>query len=202
MATDLTVALSKLPTPSLPPRVAALAMSVGTVQHPGQPVRYNLPEAFSMTEADRTEAETLRSTLAPFLDRETLFDGHKPRDAKLAILTTMLMGYAIGAGSELGNDAKFDLYELALDDVPAWAVAAALRLWARGECPADVEKNPTFKYAPSPATLRGIAMYEIEPYRWSVYRLTNLLNALPREAAMDPKPLPKSFGVGPALRRM
>lgn len=202
MPTDLTVVLSKLPTPYLPPRVAALATSVGTVNHPGQPIRYNLPVNFSMTKEDRAEAETLLSTLAPFLNRDTPFDGNAPRDAKLAILTTMLMGYAIGAGSELGNDAKFDLYESALDDVPAWAVAAALRLWARGECPVDVEKNPQFKYAPSPATLRGIAQAEIEPYRRSVYRLTNLLAALPIEAAMDPKPLPKAFGVGPALRRM
>lgn len=202
MANDLTDARFQPPTPYLPPHVAALATSVGTVQHPGQPIRYNLPVGFSISPEQRTEAEALLSTLVPFLDRETPFGDRPPRDAKLAVITTMLMGFAIGAASELGSDAKFDLYEMALDDVPAWAVAAAVRLWARGECPSDVEKSPQFKYAPGPATLRGIAMAEVEPYRRSVQRLKNLLAAEPIEKAMDPNAAPKSFGVGHTLRRM
>lgn len=202
MANDLTDARFQPPTPYLPPHVAALATSVGTVQHPGQPVRYNLPVGFSITPKQRAEAETLLSTLTPFLDQETQFADMAPRDAKLAVITTLLMGFAIGASSELGSDAKFDLYEWALEDVPAWAVAAAVRLWVRGECPSDVEKNPQFKYAPGPATLRGIAMAEIEPYRRSVQRLKNLLAAEPIEQAMDPTAGPKAFGVGSALRRM
>lgn len=216
MGTDIALVLSKLPTASLPPRVAALAMSLGTVQHPGQPLRYDLPANYSLTDAERTEVEALRSTLAQFLDKDIPFDGVEPGDAKLMILTTMLMGYAVGTVSAdgnsmsydkptyTGNDAKFDLYDMAIDDVPAWAVAAALRLWTRRECPAHIEKNPLFKYAPSPATLRGLALYEIEPYRRSVQRLTNLLSAVSTKRAMDPTPLPRenSISIVPAMKRM
>lgn len=202
MANDLTEARYQPPTPSLPPRVAALATAVGTVQHPGQAVRYNLPVGFSISPAERAEAESIKSTLEQYLDPEIPFAGKTPNDAKLAIITTMLMGYAIGAGSELGSDAKFDLYDWALVGLPAWSVVAAVKLWARGECPADVEKNPQFKYAPSPATLRGIALAEIEPYRRSVYRLKNLLAAVPLEEAMKREPTAKEFGVGPPIRRM
>lgn len=85
-----------------------------------------------------------------------------------------------GAGEATG-EAKADAYMIALEDMPAWAVTAAIRGWYRGEH--GTEHNYTF--APAPAVLRKLAMTE----RWKVSgrakALGELLEAVPEVEFSD-----------------
>lgn len=191
----------------LPPRLAALAGALGTVQHPGQPVRHNLPEGWEVTEHDRKGAASLLSTLTSLLDPEAPFevddrvvDGHM---AKGALLTKMIEGLAGPANpTATAAAAKIEMYADAIEGLPAWAIDKAIRRWARGECPYSVEEHPRYAFPPAPATLRAMALFDLEDLRRNERKLKNVLAALPLERAMSPEPLPKAFGVGPALRRM
>lgn len=191
----------------LPPRLAALAGALGTVEHPGQAVRHNLPAGWKVTEADRKGATGLLSTLTSMLDPQAPFevenrvvDGHM---AKGALLTKMIDGLAGPANpTATAQAAKIEMYADAIEDLPAWAIDKAIKRWARGECPYSVEEHPRYAFPPAPATLRAMALFDLEDLRRNEQKLKNVLAAIPLERAMNPEPLPKSFGVGPALRRM
>lgn len=190
MAKQLTRAAgpAALPTPFLPPRVAGLARSVkiNTVQHPGQQVRHHLPGGLEISKADRKEMEILCSTFKSVLDPTNEFEKMHPHDAKLAMLTTMILGLAQGATNEAAAGAKFDLFDMVLGDVPAWAVAEAVKMWANGRCPPEVEAEPKYAFVPSPASFRGMALEAMRLYQESVADLERLLNAMTIEQAMDP----------------
>jgi len=188
---------------SLPPRLAALAGAVGTVQHPGQPTRYHLQIGWAISDMDRAEAASLLSTLTSNLDPTASFDGDPGPAAKGALLTKLIRGLAGAAEtSDIVAAAKIEMYADAIEDLPAWAIDAAIKRWACGSCPPEIEEKPKFAFPPAPATLRGLAMLELELPRRYVLMLTRLVDAVPMDRALDPEPLPKSFGVGPALRRM
>jgi len=190
----------------LPPRLAALAGALGTVEHPGQPVRHNLPAGWEVTDEDRKGAGSLLSTLTSMLDPQAPFeiddrtvDGHM---AKGALLTKMIDGLAGPANqSATAASAKIEMYADAIEDLPAWAIDKAIKRWARGECPYSIEESPRYAFPPAPATLRKMALFDIEDLRRNERKLKNLLAALPLERAMDPEPLPAAPGL-PALRRM
>lgn len=193
---------------SLPPRLAALAGAVGSVQHPGQPVRHHLQTGWAMSDLERAEARSLLSTLTSDLSPEAMFDvdgraepGHL---AKGALLNKMIRGLAGAAEpSPLTSAAKVEMYADAIEDLPAWAIDKAIKRWALGECPVSVEENPNYTWPPSPATLRKMALFELDLPRRYVAMLTRLVEAIPMSDALDPDwKAPKQFGVGPALRRM
>lgn len=196
----------------LPPRLAALAGAVGAVQHPGQPVRYHLQQEWAMSDLERKEAVSLLSTLSSDLSPEALFEivdddgarlepGHL---AKGALLTKMIRGLAgVAEPSAVTSAAKIEMYADAIEDLPAWSIDKAIKRWAVGECPTSIEESPNYTWPPSPATLRKMAMLELHLPRRYVAMLTNLVDAIPMEDALNPDwKAPKAFGVGPALRRM
>lgn len=198
---------AEVPTYLLPPHVAAQVRRLGgTVDHPGQKTRHhieNLPDAI------REEARSLLSTLTFALNPTADFAGRTAQEAKIGIVTMLLLGLAKAKGTTTEEaEAKYDLYEIALNDIPAWAVAAAAVKWAQGKCPETILKNPNFEFPPGPATLRALAEWEIDPYRTSVRDLTRLVESVSIERALDPKPLPVSGllggpdGVVPQLRKM
>lgn len=138
----------------------------------------------------RREATDLFSTYGSILEPAAEFAGHDASDARVMLITTMLLGLAAGATSESREDARQALYAEATDDLPAWTIAAAVRMWVRRECPASLEKAPNYSFPPSPGTLRGMAMLARQPYRDAQLRLSNLLVAESLEEAMDPKRTP------------
>ena len=186
MANNLTVATAALPTPFLPRRVDAVARCVGTVKHQDAKTRYHLPVGWTMDEEVRAEAKNQLSTLTSLLDPAVAFLDQDGGEAKLALVTTLLIGSASAQNSEAAADARFDLFECALDDVPAWAVAEAIGMWAKGECPKDIEENPKFAFAPAPATLRKLAKLAMKPYLDSVALLERVVLAETMDDAMDP----------------
>ena len=186
MGSNLAVRDPKLPKASLPPRVGALARCVGTVKHQDAKTRYHLPVGWTMDEEVRAEAKNQLSTLTSLLDPAVAFLDQDGGEAKLALVTTLLIGSASAQNSEAAADARFDLFECALDDVPAWAVAEAIGMWAKGECPKDIEENPKFAFAPAPATLRKLAKLAMKPYLDSVALLERVVLAETMDDAMDP----------------
>lgn len=198
-----------VPTPYLPPRLAGLVRLIGgTVVHPGQKVRHHMAGGVDLTSEDREEARTLLSTLTSALDTTASFENRRPREAKIALVDLLMRGTANGTITEEGAEARFDLFEIALDDVPAWAVAKAIHRWLRREVPEDVERRPNYAFMPSPQTIRAIALLELAPYRRSVADLERLVSAVTLNRAMDPEPLdaprlsgPRA-GAIPQLRKM
>lgn len=191
--------------PSLPPRVVALVRMVGTVQHPGQAVRYHLPQGVAIEPEIRREADHLVESLSSTLDPESSFGGRSAAEARIGIVTKLLIGSAMGAASAESADAKLDLYETSLHDVPAWAVAAAMERWVRGECPPQIDPRPNYDFAPGPAKLRALALLELGPFQSSLAAAKKLARAVTFEEAMDsapPAPSAAPQGLQIGMRRM
>lgn len=148
----------------------------------------------------RAEVEVLFSTSSQMVDPQAPVGDVPARDAKITLLTIMMMGLGKGQQSELGASAKYDLYESAIDDMPAWALAAAIRRWTKRGCPESIEKEPHYSFPPSPSTLYAMAKFDLETVQKNHDRLKKLLATVPLMEALNPEP--KKFGVGPALRRM
>lgn len=205
MGKELTDVLRTLPKPFLPQHIAAMSGAVGTVQHEGQATRYHLPRGWTLDESQRVEAKNLLSTFNSILNPGATFNGQPAADARDALVTALLMGLAVGQGSEVAADARLDLFEMALDDMPAWSVAEAIRRWARRECPPEIDKKPNYSFPPAPGVLRALAEREVAPYQRSVEDLNKLLAAETIEEAMDPAPRRKpaiAQSTAPRLRSM
>jgi hypothetical protein len=69
----------------------------------------------------------------------------------------------------------------ALDDIPAWAISAAVSKWHRGECGAD----QNYSWAPAPAVLRKVAEGLLVPVRAAIARISDLVNARPLDELME-----------------
>jgi hypothetical protein len=100
------------------------------------------------------------------------------------LLSNMMLSSGGPALTERGATAKAEAYRDGLDDVPAWAVAAAVRAWRRGEC-----GDRNYEFAPSAATLREVCLGIMRPYQIALARLDDVLNAMTIEEAMDSKPI-------------
>ncbi|CAI9406569.1 hypothetical protein ANOBCDAF_01469 [Pleomorphomonas sp. T1.2MG-36] len=86
----------------------------------------------------------------------------------------LLAVFPAGNISEAVLDARSTAYETALEDVPAWAVAAAGKRWIRGEV-AILEDRPNLSFPPSPPQLRALALDEWAKARGALWRYRRLL---------------------------
>lgn len=210
MAHELTTVREARPRASLPPRIAALARAACTVQHgAAEPTRYHLPEHWSpLDERDRDDARMALATLEAEMDPNCPYAGTTGGDAKLAIVTALLTGLAVGNNAADGIDAKFDVYEVALDDVPAWAVALAARRWIKRDCPREVDKQPNYVFPPGPSTLGALARLEVAAHWRAADACRKVVRLMTPAEARDPAPRPREVpqiapGVPvPQLRRM
>lgn len=210
MAHELTIVHEARPKAFLPPRVAALARAACTVEHGGaEPTRYHLPDGWSpLDERDRDDARTTLKTLEAEMDSSRPYAGTTGGDAKLAIVTALLTGLAVGNNAADGIDAKFDLYEVSLDDVPAWAVALAARRWIKRDCPREIDKQPNYVFPPGPSTLGALARLEVAAHRGAADACRRVVRLMTPEEARDPAPRPRPApeiapGIPvPLLRRM
>jgi hypothetical protein len=93
-------------------------------------------------------------------------------------IAAMLMVLPAARKSELGAEAKADVYLDVLDDVPWWAIKAAIRRWHKHDCGNDERGKPyDYRWAPDPGTLRRIAYGETWPIKERVRLIDRVLSA-------------------------
>ena len=177
-------------TQSLPLHLAKRVNSLGTVNWPGQRVRFHLPSGSKLTETERNEATALLAELEAKVSGNDVGPENAAK-ARLTLLTNMFLGYPIaGDTSETAAAARLNLYNDALTDLPPRAIDAALKRWSRGECDHLGMGTLNYNFPPAPAVLRRLCLSEMEPLQNQIRMLRRLLSAVSIERAMDPAPLP------------
>src|ERR1700679_4263987 len=125
MATELEIRARLDMMRSLPSRLEKLASSIGKTQWPGQPVRLDLPSGMELTDQDREEIETRLKQITEIISGTNLTINESAK-ARLSLLTKMLLAFpAAGSTSEGAAQARSDVYDDALGDLPPWAINAA-----------------------------------------------------------------------------
>ena len=116
-----------------------------------------------------------RSILSLLVDEVAPLAEAKP-DSVTALqeAARLLTVFPAGNISDAVLDARSKAYETALEDVPAWAVAAAGRRWIRGEV-AVLDDKPNLSFPPSPPQLRALAVDEWSKARAALWRYRRLL---------------------------
>jgi len=56
-----------------------------------------------------------------------------------------------GSSSETAAEARADMYDDALSDIPPWAINAAIKRWGKGDVPELKMGTLNFTFAPAPA---------------------------------------------------
>jgi hypothetical protein len=192
MATELEIRARLDTMRSLPSRLERLASSIGKTQWPGQPMRLDLPSGMELTDQDRTEIQTRLDQINEIITGANLTINESAK-ARLSLLTKMLLAFpAAGSSSEAAAQARSDVYDDALGDLPPWTINAAIKRWAKGEVPSDLNMGIlNFTFAPSPAILRKLAKVELGPFEAQAAKLRALLKTVPIARAMDPEPIPQ-----------
>lgn len=124
-------------------------------------------------------------------------DGQENRKSRLALIASMLMAYPMAGGSEEAGKARAQAYLAALDDVPPWAIAEAIKRWHKGQFSGD----HNYRFAPAPAELREGCMSVLQPAKQTIAHLEDVLSAVTIEKAMDPTPL-EMPGLNPGIPRL
>lgn len=102
----------------------------------------------------------------------------------------MLLAMPVGgSSSEAAAEARADMYDDALSDIPPWAIDAAIKRWIKGEVPELRMGTLNFTFAPPPAILRKLCKLELQPFEDQAVKLTRLLSSVSAERAMDPAPI-------------
>lgn len=158
------------------------------------PVRKYLSGGLTLTAEERARIEARIRELRMVTEAD---DGQDNQKARLGLIANMLMAYPTAGGSEESGRARATAYLAALDDVPPWAIADAVRRWHRGE---GGGQHANYRFAPAPAELRGSVMMILQVGRQTVAHLQGLLNALTLERAMDPAPIDEERSIVPRLR--
>lgn len=190
MANDLTLFDPPAKALSLPDFLVRLA--IGTVQWPGQPTRKYLAGGLSLTSSQKAEADRAKTGLVDALSPA----GANGMKSIILLIAKMLMAYPGSAGfTDSVAEARAEAYVDALDDLPPWAVHAAIRKWNRGECGVR-----NYSFAPAPAVLREVVQELIEPYRRALDRVETALSCITLDRAMDSTPIEPEKRTIPRLR--
>lgn len=133
-----------------------------------------LPANLTLSNAERGEIER-HATDLDALCAQTPADSDEWEGATLILITKLMLALPSSQQNEAGAEATGEAFQAALDDVPTWAVAAAVRRWYRGDCGPNERGQPyDYHWRPAPAELRKIAMVE----KWRVQQRTHTLRKL------------------------
>jgi hypothetical protein len=137
-----------------------------------------LPASLILGPAERAEVERHICDLDA-LCKQTPIDGAEWEAATLILLTKLMLALPSSQQNEAGAEASGEAFQAALDDIPTWAVAAAVRRWYRGDCGLNERGQPyDYHWRPAPAELRRIALVE----RWRVEARAHVAQAACRRA--------------------
>lgn len=97
--------------------------------------------------------------------------------ASVAKLLTMLAGER---KSDLVEQGRSEVYLDVLEDVPWWAVEAAVKRWFKHDCGTDERNKPyDYKWAPDPGTLRKIALESVYAIGARIAKVQRVLDSRP-----------------------
>lgn len=113
----------------------------------------------------------------------------------------LLTVFPAGNVSDAVLEARSDAYGIALEDVPAWAVSAAVKRWLKGDV-AILDDKPNLSFPPSPPQLRALALDEWSKARAALWRYRRLMEGKTERVVPLEKrrPLPKEMF--PCLKNM
>jgi hypothetical protein len=103
----------------------------------------------------------------------------KAEGETLTHVAKLMMALPGQRANEKGAEATGEAYQAALDDIPPWAVAAAIRRWYRGDAPPAGGHPHDYRWRPAPAVLRSISFAEAAALRGRMIELRRLLDAQP-----------------------
>lgn len=133
-----------------------------------------LPASLILNPAERAEIER-HATALDVLCAQTPANADEWEAATLIIITKLMLALPSSQQNEAGAEATGEAFQAALDDVPTWAVAAAVRRWYRGDCGENENGKPyDYHWRPAPAELRRIALVE----KWRVKARAETLRKL------------------------
>jgi len=118
-------------------------------------------------------------------DLQTLVSGYGDEfeeQQKQTILTKLFLAKPSGPMTEIGAASRAESYMMALEDIPAWAIEAAIKRWHRGDVPGI--SLDEFKWAPDSAVLRKIAANMLEPYYENIRIIERVLLARPLDEVL------------------
>lgn len=168
--------------PSLPAWVGSRIASVNEVMQKDASGKHRLtvvlPQALTLGSSERKQIAAHAGALRKTLDR-TPSNSADAEAEMLVIITKMMLAKPGQKASEAGSEATGEAYQIALDDLPPWAVTAALRRWYRRDAP-PVDKAPhDYRWRPAEGILRAIAFEEAAKVRGRMIELERLLAAVP-----------------------
>jgi hypothetical protein len=100
--------------------------------------------------------------------------------ATLGLVTKIMLSLPARRENDVAVEARGEAFMAALDDLPAWAVAAASRRWYRGDAGTNDRGEPfDYHWCPAPAELRSIAYRELMRTKARAAILRRLLEAQP-----------------------
>jgi hypothetical protein len=145
-----------------------------------------LPEAMMLGSSERKAIERHVGALEKVLSA-TPAESAASEAETLVLVSKLMLALPGQKTGEAGAEASGEAYCAALDDLPPWAVAAAIRKWYRGDVPAPpVRSMPhNFSFRPAPATLRSLAFSEAHAVRGRMLQLQALLSAEKRVEYSD-----------------
>jgi hypothetical protein len=164
--------------------VSRIALMKDECQPSGADKRYRtaptLPSNLILGPAERAEIERHVAELKWLCEQTPQADANWEA-ATLAVVTTLMLALPSFQQNEVGAEASGEAFLAALDDIPTWAVAAAVRRWYRGDCGENEQRQPyDYRWRPAPADLRRIALTE-------KFRVYGLVKPLERLLAAEPR---------------
>jgi len=126
-----------------------------------------------------TRSNGIYASWMPCAARTPADDPHA-EGVMLIDLTNMMLVLPAARQNEVSAEARGEAYLAALDDLPPWALRAAIRRWYRGDAGTDERGDPyDYHWAPAPAELRRIALLELWRVKSRAADLRRLLSAEP-----------------------
>jgi hypothetical protein len=171
-------------TPSLPAWLALRIASIRDVHQAEQKtgkhrMMATLPRNLTLSGVERDEIERHLRTLDALFE-PTPFDDPQVEGRMLIELTKMVLSTPSATQNEASAEARGEAYLTALEDLPLWAVQAAIRRWHRGDAGKNQRGEPyDYHWLPAPAELRMIALLELWRVRERAAVLRKLLSAEP-----------------------
>jgi hypothetical protein len=133
-----------------------------------------------LTAGEHEELARHAKQLYALFQRTPVNDPNVEQETVVAV-TKMTLVLSSATQNDISAEARGEAFMAALDDVPVWAVQAAIRSWYRRNCGKNDKGEPyDYHWCPAPAELRCIALAEMRWVNERADTIQTLLRAEPR----------------------